>query len=305
MGTGTERYLAVCRPHHYHKIQDRPHRALYYILPSIATAIIFNIPRFFDTEVKVKCMDFQACNCGKLIRTFVQPTAWRKNRHYVVYYHNWTWTVITGILPAICLIYINVSIYLCIKKLQASLAGRQQICVKGSAVKKSSERRMAQQKRDCNLAIVLICTILMFLATHTPRIMTGIFEAVTISSVLICQEKNEGYLKIWYLYLLTVVNLLQVMNASLNLPIYWFVGSSFRETLLKDVESLKAAFLKLWTTKESTAQDHREPAPLEEAGPPPPEPTETQPACSVDNIILRSPQKEKEPSEFPTSKTDV
>jgi hypothetical protein len=50
-------------------------------------------------------------------------------------------------------------------------------------MKKAMERRVAQQRRDCNLAVVLICTILMFLATHTPRIFTNIFEAVTINSV--------------------------------------------------------------------------------------------------------------------------
>ena len=32
----------------------------------------------------------------ELFRTFVQPTAWRKNRDYVLYYHNWSWTVVTG-----------------------------------------------------------------------------------------------------------------------------------------------------------------------------------------------------------------
>ena len=26
----------------------------------------------------------------------MQPTAWRKNRDYVLYYHNWSWTVVTG-----------------------------------------------------------------------------------------------------------------------------------------------------------------------------------------------------------------
>ena len=82
-------------------------------------------------------------------------------------------------------------------------------------MKAALERRAAQQKRDCNLAIVLICTILMFLVTHTPRcddklmnldnfltnfpprIFTNIFEAITINSVLTCQEKGAGYLKIW------------------------------------------------------------------------------------------------------------
>ena len=99
------------------QIQDRPHRALYYILPSLIAAVIFNIPRysepvifqqehscwrfendaspnrtdvtlqhklwisqistifsatttfrFFDTELKIKCLDFEACNCGKMVR---------------------------------------------------------------------------------------------------------------------------------------------------------------------------------------------------------------------------------------------
>ena len=80
----------------------------------------------------------------------------------------------------------------------------------GSQKKKVRERKVAQQKRDYNLAVVLICTILMFLATHTPRIMTGLFEAVTIGSVLACQGKGQGFLRIWYLYLLNVINLLQV-----------------------------------------------------------------------------------------------
>ena len=108
---------------YYFQIQDRPHRALYYILPSLIAAVIFNIPRysepmifqhaqctfllkvflseicwipvqigptllcntnfwsqistifsatitfrFFDTELKIKCLDFEACNCGKMVR---------------------------------------------------------------------------------------------------------------------------------------------------------------------------------------------------------------------------------------------
>ena len=77
-------------------------------------------------------------------------------------------------------------------------------------------RRRAQQKRDYNLALVLICTILIFLATHTPRIVTGLLEAVTIGSVLACQEKGQGYLRIWHLYLLNGVNLLQVTPQSIT-----------------------------------------------------------------------------------------
>ena len=86
----------------------------------------------------------------------------------------------------------------------------------GSHERKALARRRAQQKRDYNLALVLICTILIFLATHTPRIVTGLLEAVTIGSVLACQEKGQGYLRIWHLYLLNGVNLLQVTPQSIT-----------------------------------------------------------------------------------------
>ena len=29
-------------------------------------------------------------------RSIVQPTAFRKSREYVIYYHTWTWTIVTG-----------------------------------------------------------------------------------------------------------------------------------------------------------------------------------------------------------------
>ena len=63
--------------------------------------------------------------------------------------------------------------------------------------------------------------------------MTSIYEAVTIHSVLKCHDANKGYMKIWYLYVQSTVQLLQLINASLNLPIYWCVGTSFKATLRK------------------------------------------------------------------------
>ena len=41
----------------------------------------------------------------------------------------------------------------------------------------------------------------------------------------------QGITPIWYLYAMASVQLLQVVNTSLNLPIYWLVGN-FRETCL-------------------------------------------------------------------------
>ena len=72
--------------------------------------------------------------------------------------------------------------------------------------------------------------------------MTSIYEAFTIKSVLKCHETNKGYLKIWYLYILSTVQLLQVVNASLNLPIYWCVGTTFKAALTKYLLMCKVNF---------------------------------------------------------------
>ena len=74
--------------------------------------------------------------------------------------------------------------------------------------------------------------------------MTSIYEAVTIRSVLKCHDTNQGYLKIWYLYVLSTIQLLQVVNASLNLPIYWFVGTTFKAALSKNILKYKASLCK-------------------------------------------------------------
>ena len=94
-----------------------------------------------------------------------------------------------------------------------------------------TEKRIFEEKRELSLAVVLTFTVLMFLLTHTPRqkytqqigfffkssrvscyfrVMTSIYEALTIKSVLECQKRKRGYLKIWYLYVLSTIQLLQV-----------------------------------------------------------------------------------------------
>jgi len=122
----------------------------------------------------------------------------------------------------------NTNIYRCINKLKSVLKNK-----KGTAMKRTVERRVAQQKRELSLAVVLSFTVLMFLITHLPRVMTSIYEAVTIRSVIQCHKRKRGYLRIWYLYALSTIQFLQVLNSSLNLPIYYYVGSSFKIALKK------------------------------------------------------------------------
>ena len=66
----------------------------------------------------------------------------------------------------------------------------------GTAMKRTVERRMAQQKRELSLAVVLSFTVLMFLITHLPRwVSWGYFKVfvsnfVVVTAVLITKIQD-------------------------------------------------------------------------------------------------------------------
>ena len=64
MAVGVERFLAVCRPHHYREVQARSKRVVFYIIPAILGAVIVNITKFL--EVKTEVIECR-CDC-ELIR---------------------------------------------------------------------------------------------------------------------------------------------------------------------------------------------------------------------------------------------
>ena len=78
-----ERFLAVCRPHHYRlqvwnriektddefrEVQADSGRILVYILPALLGAFIVNIPRFYDVLTVNTCEDFTHCGCHIVYR---------------------------------------------------------------------------------------------------------------------------------------------------------------------------------------------------------------------------------------------
>ena len=64
IGVSVERYLAVCRPHHYREVQGRSKRVIIYILPALLAALAINITKFFEVETVEYCVDFTHCGCG-------------------------------------------------------------------------------------------------------------------------------------------------------------------------------------------------------------------------------------------------
>jgi len=82
--------------------------------------------------------------------------------------------------------------------------------------------------KECNLAIILICTAVTFFFLHLPRVLTSLYEALTIHKQLNCSSQQKDFLPLWFLYCIAAMNALLVLNASSNLLIYLFAGLAFR-----------------------------------------------------------------------------
>ena len=110
VGVATERYIAVYHPLYYNKIltDTTSHRGrlITYLLPITFLAIIFNIPKFFESQVSRD-------EDGLL---FVDITELRTNHVYITYYHNWLRLLVIGILPFMAIAFLNISIYLAVRK---------------------------------------------------------------------------------------------------------------------------------------------------------------------------------------------
>jgi len=214
-----ERFLAVTRPHH--RLLSNSSRALLYLIPCIIVSVALNFTKFFETETISYCMDFTACGCGYHERMYVRPTKLRLSPNYIVFYTTWTWVSMTSIIPFLILAILNWVIW---RRLRAARETTKMLKLKSHDTHQDKEH-----KTSLSSTTILLCTVTMFLICHSPRLFLSVYEAAMINSILHCQSKRLGITPIWYLYAMASVQLLQVINTSLNFPIYWFVGN-FRET---------------------------------------------------------------------------
>merc|ERR1719317_32531 len=111
ISVAVERYLAVCRPHHYREVQGRSSRVVIYLLPAFMVTIAVNATKFFEIRIVDLCVDYTHCGCGVISNKYHQLTEMRLNKNYIIYYHLWAWTLVTGIIPFCLLIILNWKIY--------------------------------------------------------------------------------------------------------------------------------------------------------------------------------------------------
>jgi len=227
-----ERQEAVCNPLAYRQQHTGKWRPVSYILPSCLLAIIVNITRFLETETVRLCIDFSRCGaCAQepYFEYFIRPTTLRLNKTYITYYQSWTWIMITGVIPFSVLLFLNFKILNNIRRLKARMSSKK-ISRASSSVSSRGYSR-SQQWKDINMSLVLISTVAMFFVCHTPRIFVSLYEATNIQSILNCRDKGKANTPLWFMFVTLAVQLLMVVNASFNLPIYFFAGQHFRDAL--------------------------------------------------------------------------
>ncbi|XP_059079572.1 uncharacterized protein LOC131877799 isoform X2 [Tigriopus californicus] len=99
--------------------------------------------------------------------------------------------------------------------------------------KTAAQRRLlsAAQSREANMAVILVSTVTMFLICLLPRMFIVVFEASTVNKALDCRDKGYLSIPLWFLYIPPIARFLQVLNASLNFPIFYIMGTAFRNAL--------------------------------------------------------------------------
>jgi len=167
---------------------------------------------------------------------------------YITFYHFWFWILATGIAPFLILSVLNYRIYNAMKTLKRRLTSKPRPAYKemsgggnlltgffvgldktGKGKRKKPSVASQQQKKECNLATVLITTALTFWLLHMPRVFTSLYEALSVQAQMTCEKKDMDYMPLWFLYSIVVMNILLVINASSNFLIYLFAGNSFRD----------------------------------------------------------------------------
>jgi len=194
-----ERFTATYRPHYYNQViknvNGHSRRLFKYTLTISALAIIFNIPKFFETEI-----------ISEAGETFVDLTSLRKNSLYITFYHCWARLLVLGLVPFSVISFLNIKIYQAIKNLQKT-----------------------NEKKEACLCIILVTIVLTFFVCHLPRLILNIHETFNLDQITLCSWTPLGGFPIWSIILGRISQVLLVVNSSANFYIYCIIGANHRK----------------------------------------------------------------------------
>ena len=140
--------------------------------------------------------------------------------------------VVLGIFPLFSLIYLNWKIYNGVK-FPPSL---------------SEEDDIRQQRREHELAKVLIGIVIVFVVCHTFRVAIEIDNMVTAKTIEACYKAGKPEFSLWSLVVDPLSEFMMVLNSSINMVIYCCLNANFRKYIFPCIKQSEQSFANLRTT---------------------------------------------------------
>ncbi|TMS34133.1 hypothetical protein L596_001775 [Steinernema carpocapsae] len=201
-----ERYLAVCYPRR-NKRYCTSHGSALTILCVTCFAILFNCTKFFELEV----VRNPPCEDGVNWQSYLLlPSRLAQNPIYSQVYVLWLTNIVMVFLPFLTLLVLNSIIAYTIKKSLNKLSG-ESITGRNELKEKSREATM-----------VLITIVFIFLLCNFWGFVLTLLEQVLDAEFLMVENKT------FYTFSREAINLLAIVNSSINFVIYLIFGKDFR-----------------------------------------------------------------------------
>ena len=214
-----DRYVYVCMPLRAIRILT-PKRRRLLAVGVVVTAVLFNIPRFFDSCL----MRFQDICTGTIFitRKVYQPSF--NNTLYFDIYEYGCYIVLLYVLPLLCLAVLNSKLIQEIKR-----SRKRHIGIGGP-----------QDETDSSATLVLVIIVIVFIVSETPELIVKILSILDrlFVAISIPMETLQT--------LSTVIKLLMVINSSSNFFIYVTLCNRFRfimrTTIMRVIRSNSTTF---------------------------------------------------------------
>lgn len=196
-----ERYWAVTYPLRAMVLSTRKRALIALSFVSLAS-IVYNLPRFFEVEIKA--------NEQTGVRMIVQ-TSLRLNETYRLVYYIALNLLLTHVIPLTTLTVLNFKIH---KQIKAANINRAQLS--------------ASQRSELNVSSMLMVLVLIFIICNVPAFIVNVLEVIEFNTVFID-------------YCATISNVLVCINSSVNFLIYCIHTKSFRTKFIKIIACKRRA----------------------------------------------------------------
>ncbi|XP_013414301.1 FMRFamide receptor [Lingula anatina] len=198
-----DRYIAVCIPYRA-KFLRTIERGRAGIGLVTAFSVLYNLPRFFDVQVK-EIYDF----CENVTRVYFDLNLYAYSG-YRIGYVIVSYFAINIICPISILTYLNIRLIMALRRGQRRRA----------SIGRAS---MSAKKDDHNVTLLLIVIVIAFILCQLPSVVTQAMYA--------WQEQLGTKMLMFQRFYVPFSNAMVILNSSINFLIYCVFGRSFRRMM--------------------------------------------------------------------------